>query len=199
MSSIHRGRIELICGCMFSGKTGHLIERLQSAADQGLRVRAFKHALDVRYDRGVLATHDGRRFPASATTGVHALIDAAASADLIGIDEAQFFGPALPAALLERRARGCAAVLAGIDHDTWGRPFPPLPQIKELADVVLVLRTPCRVCGAPARYSQRIAPVVDGELVGGPEAYEPRCRECFRPLDLPAPPYGPSAAGGMGS
>ncbi len=189
MNSMPRARIELICGCMFSGKTARLIDRLAAGQQQGLRVRAFKHSLDARYDRAVLVTHDGRRFPAAATDDALDIPSLAADADLIGIDEAQFFGRSLLAVVERLRSAGCSIVLAGIDHDTWGRPFPPLPQFREIADVVVILHAPCRACGAPARFSQRIAPVVAGELIGGPEAYEPRCADCFTPLNLPAPQY----------
>lgn len=179
----------MICGCMFVGKTARLIERLRAAEAAGRRVLAFKHTLDTRYATDALATHDNLRFPAEATSDPTVIEARAARADVIGIDEGQFFGRTLAGVCEALRQRGQHVVVAGIDHDTWGQPFPPLPQLKGIADNIEVMHTPCRACGAPACYSQRITPVVDGQMVGGPEAYEPRCAKCFVPLPGPGPAY----------
>jgi thymidine kinase len=177
------GRIEVICGCMFAAKTARLIERLRAAQATGQRVLAFKHSLDSRYAPTELATHNGYRFPAQTVSAANTLEAHAGGAEVIGIDEGQFFGPGLTAVCQRLRAGGRRVIVAGIDHNTWGQPFPPFPQLTELADAVEIMLTPCRVCGEPARYSQRLIPVVDGQMVGGPEAYEPRCANCFVPLD----------------
>lgn len=184
-----RGRIEVICGCMFAGKTGRLIEELLAAEATGLCVVAFKHVIDDRYDRAQLVTHDERRFPALAVRSPRAVLDHAASVDVIGIDEAQFFGRTLPEVCVTCAARGQRVVVAGIDHDAWGRPFPPLPALKADADHVEVLHVPCTICGQPARYSQRMVPVTDEFMVGGIGDYQPRCAACFTPLPPPAPLY----------
>jgi thymidine kinase len=183
------GRIDVICGCMFVGKTARLIERLRAVRDAGRRVVAFKHTLDVRYARDALATHDGLRFPASLLVNADEIPPRAGGAEVIGIDEAQFFGRRLVAVCEALRARGGQVIVAGIDYDAWGQPFPPLPSLKDIADSVEVMRASCRVCGEPAPFSQRMTPVVDGEMVGGPEDYEPRCARCFVPLPDPAPVY----------
>jgi thymidine kinase len=168
---------------MFAGKTARLIQRLQAAKAAGRRVSAFKHPLDSRYAPTELATHDGRRFPAQTVPDAAMVEVRAAAAEVVGIDEGQFFGPELLEICESLRKQGRHVIVAGIDHDTWGQPFAPFPQLKEVADSVELLHTPCRVCGEPARYSQRMIPVVDGQMVGGPEAYEPRCANCFVPLD----------------
>ncbi|MFQ5805842.1 MAG: thymidine kinase [Phycisphaerae bacterium] len=181
------GGIEVICGCMFAGKTARLIERLRAARAAGQRTLAFKHALDSRYAPTELATHDGRYFPAQTVAELGLLETCAAAAEVIGIDEGQFFGRGLVAVcerLCERRRR---VIIAGIDHNAWGRPFPPFPQLKEIADSVELMHAPCGVCGEPARYSQRVVPVVGGQMVGGPGEYEPRCPNCFVPLPGPCP------------
>jgi len=172
---------------MFAGKTARLIERLYAARAAGRSTLAVKHPLDDRYDPTELATHDGRRFPARTLPDAAALLAAAGDAEVVGIDEGQFFGPALVAACESLRRRGCRVIVAGIDHNAWGRPFPPFPQLKAVADEVEILHVPCTVCGAPARYSQRMTPVVDGRMVGGPGEYEPRCARCFIPLPGPCP------------
>jgi thymidine kinase len=80
-------------------------------------------------------------------------------------------------------------LVAGIDHDAWGQDFPPLPLLAPHADEDLILCAPCTLCGRPARYSERVAPVVGGDMVGGPGDYLPRCAACFHPLPDPKPVY----------
>lgn len=184
-----RGRLVVICGCMFSGKTARLIEHLQAARTAGQRVVACKHQLDARYNATQLATHDDRSFPAVATATVAEILARAANADVVGIDEVQFFGRALVAVCQTLVSAGKTVVVAGIDYDTWSQPFPPLPELKALADEVEERYAACTVCGQPATYHQRMVPVVDGNLVGGPAEFEPRCPAHFTPLPPPAPVY----------
>ncbi|MBW7906429.1 MAG: thymidine kinase [Phycisphaerae bacterium] len=184
------GRIEVICGCMFSGKTSLLIERLRAAQAAGRSVRAFKHVLDGRYDPAALATHDARRFPAESVADADALAAAAHDCGVVGIDEAHFFGGALVERVRRLAGRGATVIVAGIDHDAWGQAFPMMDELKRLADDVCVRTVPCGACGAPARLSQRMTPLTpEDDMVGGPGAYEPRCAACFRPLPPPAPAY----------
>jgi thymidine kinase len=183
------GRLVVICGCMFAGKTGRLIAHLQAAQTAGRRVVACKHRLDRRYDPTLLITHDGRRFPAVAVASAGQILREAGPAEVLGIDEAQFFGRELVGVCGEFRAAGGTAIVAGIDHDAWGQPFPPLPELTDLADEVERMEAPCTVCGRPAPYSQRMVPVVAGQMVGGPGEYEPRCADHFQPLPPPAPVY----------
>jgi thymidine kinase len=174
---------------MFSGKTGRLIELLESERAAGRRVVACKHQLDARYDATRLATHDGRSFTAVAAGDAGQVLARAGDADVVGIDEAQFFGRALVAVCQTLTRDGKMVIVAGIDHDTWGQPFPPLPELKALADEVEQKHAPCAVCGQPAEFHQRMVPVVGGDLVGGPNEFEPRCRGHFTPLPPPAPAY----------
>jgi len=174
---------------MFSGKTARLIERLETAVAAGRRVVACKHRLDRRYDPNRLITHDGRSFPAFSVGESTEIVPYAAGADVAGLDEAQFFGRPLIAVCQSLVAAGKTVVAAGIDHDTWGQPFPPLPQLKALADEVEQRHAPCAVCGEPAEFHQRMVPMVAGQLVGGPHEYQPRCAAHFTPLPPPAPIY----------
>jgi thymidine kinase len=183
------GRIEVICGCMFAGKTGRLILLLQQARGRGQKVAAFKHLCDTRYDADHLVAHDGRRYPAVAVACADEVLARSAGVEVVAVDEAQFFGRPLVRVSQLMRGRGQRLILAGIDHDAWGQEFVPLPQLKELADAVEVLTPPCAICGRPARFSQRLTPVIDGNLIGGKGDFEPRCAACFRPLAPPAPAY----------
>ncbi len=181
-SQTDRGRLEVICGCMFAGKTAHLIARLLEARAAGFAVLAFKHALDIRYSPAALATHDHRRFEALPVRDVATIRAKAAGVRVVGIDEGQFFGEEIVTLCRDLRAAGKRVIVAGIDFNAWGCPFEPMPRLKEIAERVDVCCMPCTACGRPARYTQRIVPVESDDMVGGPGEYEPRCERCFVPL-----------------
>lgn len=183
------GSLTVIAGCMFAGKTRRLIGELRAAAAQGRTVAAFKHALDARYAPMALATHDGLEYPAVAVGSAEMLAERCGEADVIGLDEAHFFGRPLLGVVERLLAGGRRVIAVGIDNDAWGRPFPIMSALKDLAGEIVLLRAPCRVCGRPAPYSQRMVPVTDRFMVGGPAEYEPRCGDCFVPLPPPAPQY----------
>ena len=180
-------RLEVITGCMFSGKTERLIARLRAAQSRGQRVGAFKHVIDDRYGVGQLITHTQDQFPARHVGGADEVVAQSAELDTVGIDEGHFFGRPLVEAAGQLLAVGKQVIVAGIDHDAWGRPFVPMPQLAEMADQVHCLYTTCRVCGGQARYSQRMVPVDSNLMVGGAGLYEPRCLRCFEPLKSPPP------------
>lgn len=186
------GSVTLIRGCMFAGKTARLIDLLTAARRRGESPRAFKHALDARYSPGALATHDGRSFPALELRDAAALRAAITAAEpgMVAVDEVQFFGEATVPLCDELRKAGYRLVLAGIDFDTWGRPFSPLPELAQTADEVVTLTIPCGACGQPARLNQRVTPIVGGNLIGGPGDYEPRCVGCFTPARVAGLPAG---------
>lgn len=177
------GRLEVITGSMFSGKTERLIARLRAAQTAGRRVGAIKHNIDDRYDPNALITHTEDRFPAVRVGSAVEIEPAAREWDVVGIDEGHFWGTALVDAVERLVRSGRRVIVVTIQFDAWGRPFPPTPQLDEMADEVVHLYAPCRVCGRPARFSQRMVPVHSNVMVGGAEAYEPRCRKCFVPLD----------------
>jgi thymidine kinase len=170
---------------MFAGKTEHLIARLRRAESEGLCVRAFKHAIDNRYDATHLVTHTQDRFDAVPIRDVASILDQAAGADLVAIDEGQFFKDALIPVVDELLRRGTSVIVAGISNDAWGRPFEPMPQLMEMADELITRQSPCRVCGRPSPYTQRMTSVNDLHMVGGVDDYEPRCAEHFEPLAGP--------------
>lgn len=169
---------------MFSGKTERLIARLRAADREGRRVVAFKHKIDDRYDATHLITHTQDRFNAQRAHDAAAIENApdTAAAEVVGIDEAHFFGLPLVETARRLRAAGKRVIIVGIDNNAWGKPFTPLPQLAALADEVIQCTAPCRVCGKPARFSQRMVPVTSNLMVGGAESYEPRCDNCFTPL-----------------
>ena len=180
------GRLEVIHGSMFAGKTECMIARLRRHEGQGRTVKAFKHAIDARYDPDHLVTHRGDHFQAQRVPHAAAVLEACADADVVAIDEGHFFKQGLIPVVEKLRARGVTVLVAGITYDAWGRAFEPLPQLVELADEEILCRAPCRVCGQAAPFTQRMVPVNSEHMVGGVGEYEPRCAEHFTPL--PGPP-----------
>lgn len=187
---------------MFGGKTELMIARLRHARTEGLRVAAFKHAIDNRYDPDHLVTHtqdrfDAVRVPDAAEILKYCLPDKAAQnpqlspqgrgsvVDFIAIDEGHFFKLALIPIVRQLLDAGISIVVAGITHDAWGRPFEPMPQLCEIASSVVQKQAPCRVCGEPSPYTQRMTRVNTIHMVGGLDDYEPRCRAHFQALTIP--------------
>lgn len=181
-----KGRIEVVHGSMFSGKTEHLIARLRQEQARGKTVIAFKHSIDDRYDPDHLVTHRRDHFDALRASNAAAILDRCGNADVVAIDEGHFFRMDLIPVVEELTARGVTVLVAGITHDCWGRDFEPIPQLAELADEEVVLQAPCRVCGKPAPFTQRMSAVNTLHMVGGLDDYEPRCAEHFTPLPGPA-------------
>ena len=171
---------------MFAGKTEHVIARLRSEQAHGRRVRAFKHAIDGRYAPDHLVTHRGDHFEAVRVRDADAILQYANDVDVIAIDEGHFFKLPLVAVVQTLLDRGLTVLVAGITHDSWDRPFEPMPQLAALADEVVLCQAPCRVCGEPSPYTQRITPVNTEFMVGGVGDYEPRCAAHF--VAAPVPP-----------
>jgi thymidine kinase len=176
------GWIEVVCGSMFSGKTEELIRRLRRAEIAEQTVEIFKPVLDVRYRRDEVVSHDETARPSTPVdAAAQILLMADGGADVVGVDEAQFFGPGLVEVARELARDGTRVVAAGLDQDFRGAPFEPIPQLMAVAEYVTKLHAICVQCGAPANHSQRITEGDGRVLVGADEAYEPRCRRCFDP------------------
>ncbi len=188
--SLRVGTITLILGCMFSGKTTELIRRIRMLPPD--RVAAFKHAIDQRYRPDCLITHGGDNVPCAPVTSTAEVIKRLnPRIQTVVIDEAHFFSEQIVAFSREMAARGLCVVITALDLDSWGRPFPVIETLRGIADQVHIQKAACAKCAAPADHTQRLTPIVDGNLVGGPESYEPRCATCWQ-----APPEPPPANAG---
>jgi thymidine kinase len=181
----HPGRIEVITGPMFSGKSEELIRRLKRAQIAKRRVICFKPNLDIRYHRTAIASHSAQTLDAITVANVEALkaalfpvID---EVEVIGIDESQFFDASLVPLSLELMHLGKRVILAGLDTTFAGEPFPPIPDLLAISDEVVKLSAVCMQCGAPAVHTQRLGASQSLVLVGAAGLYEARCRACFRP------------------
>lgn len=184
--ALRPGRLEVVHGSMFAGKTEWTIARLRAEQSRGRRVRAFKHAMDGRYDADHLVTHTGDKFEATRIATARDVLTQIENVDVLAIDEGHFFRRDLLPVVEELLSCGKTVIVAGITNDSWGRPFEPMPELAEMADEAVLRRAPCRVCGQPAAYTQRLAPIKTEFMVGGIGEYEPRCGRHFEPF--PGPP-----------
>jgi len=174
-----RGWIEVITGSMFSGKTEELIRRLKRVKYANLKVQIFKPAIDVRYDEQEVVSHDANKIlstPVSSSQNILLMID---EAQVIAIDEAQFFDDGLPEVCRKLAIKGIRVIVAGLDMDYKGTPFGPMPAIMADAEYITKLHAICVVCGNLAAYSFRKTADKKTILLGETESYEPRCRYCF--------------------
>ena len=183
--TVHPGRIEVITGPMFSGKSEELIRRLKRAQIAKRRVACFKPDLDVRYHRNAIASHSAQTLEAATVANVEELksilmprID---SVEVVGVDEAQFLDPSLVPLANELVRLGRRVILAGLDTSFTGEPFAPIPDLMAIADEVTKLSAVCMQCGAPAIHTQRLGSNQELVVVGAAGVYEARCRACFRP------------------
>ncbi|MBL7763608.1 MAG: thymidine kinase [Chitinophagaceae bacterium] len=174
-----RGWIEVICGSMFSGKTEELIRRLKRAKFANLKTEIFKPALDTRFDEIKIISHDENAIQSTPVDTAQTILLMAQDADVIGIDEAQFFDEELPNVCDALALRGVRVIVAGLDMDFTGKPFGQMPYILAKAEYVTKLHAICMKCGNIANYSYRKVSNEDQVMLGAKDAYEPRCRKCY--------------------
>ena len=177
----HRpGRIEVICGSMFSGKTEELIRRLRRAKFARQKVEIFKPAIDVRYSEEDVVSHDQNHILSTPIDSSASILLLSSDIDVVGIDEAQFLDPGLPDVCNELANRGVRVIIAGLDMDFRGIPFGPMPALCAIADDVTKVHAICVKCGNLAYVSHRIVDNDRRVLLGETQEYEPLCRECYQ-------------------
>jgi thymidine kinase len=178
-TTARRGWLEVICGSMFSGKTEELIRRLKRAKIAGQSVEIFKPARDTRYSADEVVSHDARSIPSKVIQDPRDILAIDAAIDVIGIDEAQFFDPALTAACEELALRGHRVIIAGLDMDFRGEPFGPVPALMAVAEYVTKLHAVCSHCGSLATHTYRLTDEAETIVLGEKDIYEARCRYCY--------------------
>ena len=186
------GQIEFICACMFSGKTTALIECID-ALPQSQQVMCMKTCIDDRYSQSDIVSHDGKRLHATALPTVGDMLNAAEDAEVVAIDEIHFLDDALVDVCRTLAGRGKRIICCGLDRDMWGDPFLHVQQLSNIAETTVLTGT-CAQCSAPANRTHRKVPLTDNNLVGGTDAFEPRCEACFEPPDAPKPQALPGLA-----
>ncbi|MGS0933092.1 MULTISPECIES: thymidine kinase [Bacillus] len=177
------GWLELICGSMFSGKSEELIRRVKRATYAKQEVKVFKPAIDNRYSKEAVVSHNGTSMTSHVISSSAEIWDhISESTDVIAVDEVQFFGESIIGDLSSLADKGYRVIAAGLDMDFRGEPFGVVPNLMAVAESVTKLQAVCSVCGSPASRTQRL---IDGKpasyddpviLVGASESYEARCR-----------------------
>lgn len=178
------GWIEVITGCMFSGKTEELIRRLVRARYARQDVAIFKPRVDTRYSDDEIVSHSRISLRAHRVERPDDVWKLGKGVQVVGVDEAQFFGPEIVPVVESLANSGSRVLVAGLDQDFRGQPFEPIPTLMALAEYVTKVHAICMKCGNPADRSQRLVNRSERVLLGEADAYEARCRRCFSP-DLP--------------
>lgn len=181
---LQKGWIEVICGPMFAGKSEELIRRVKTLSYAHQKIVAFKPAIDNRYDKSAIASHDGEKYQAFAIKSAEDILPLVESdIQVVAIDEVQFFKDNIVSICESLADRGVRVIVAGLDTDFRGEPFGVMPLLLARAEFVTKLSAACTVCGCAATRTQRL---VDGKpanyddpiiLVGAKESYEARCRK----------------------
>lgn len=171
------GWIEVIVGCMFSGKTEELIRRLRRAQIAKMSVKIFKPEIDKRYSEKEIVSHSEQSLPSVLVKSSKDILKLSEDAQVVGIDEAQFFDDELVKICNHLADSGKRVIVAGLDMDYKGEPFEPIPQLLSIAEYITKTLAICVVCGNPANRTQRTIQSDDRVLVGAIDSYEARCRK----------------------
>jgi thymidine kinase len=172
------GRIEVICGCMFSGKTEELIRRIRRAQIAKLSVIVFKPIIDSRYSESQIVSHNNIKIEShSLKSSIH-INNYSSEFDVVGIDEAQFFDEKILNVCKKLANDGKRVIVAGLDKDYKGLPFGSMPELMCESDYLDKLRAICVICGQSASYTKRISKETDQVVIGELDKYEARCRMC---------------------
>jgi thymidine kinase len=174
-----KGWIEVVCGSMFSGKTEELIRRLNRAKIANLEVAIFKPSVDVRYDENEVVSHNQNSISSTPVSSSLNILLMCGNANVIGIDEAQFFDNELVFVCEKLAQQGVRVIVAGLDMDYLGKPFGPMPALMAIAEYVTKVHAICMVCGDIATHSFRKINNDNLVMLGEHNTYEARCRFCF--------------------
>jgi len=175
-----QGRIEVICGSMFSGKTEELIRRMKRAKFAKQKVEIFKPSLDTRYSDEDVVSHDKNIIHSTPIDSSGNILLLASDIDVVGIDEAQFLDEGLTEVCNKLANNGVRVIVAGLDMDFKGVPFGPIPALCAIADEVTKVHAICVKCGALAYLSRRLIADDRRVMLGEQQEYEPLCRDCYK-------------------
>ena len=172
------GWIEVITGCMFSGKTEELIRRLRRAQIAKQQVKIFKPKIDTRFADDSIVSHSEQSLPSIQIKDINDAVELSDDAQVIGIDEAQFFSEDIINVCTGLADKGKRVIVAGLDQDYRGIPFEPIPHLLAIAEYITKSLAICVECGNPADKTQRKTTSSERVIVGASDIYEARCRKC---------------------
>ena len=174
------GSIEVICGCMFSGKSTELIKRVETCIKKGQKVQVFNSSLDKRYTKKGISTHDLKKISATHITKAQDALELIKKdTQVVALDEVNFFSRDIAAVALTLAAQGKRVICCGLDLDYKAVPFESTAHLLAVADKVDKLTARCNCCGRPATRTHRTVDIKSRIYVGGADDYEPLCTDCF--------------------
>ena len=176
---IFKGRIEVICGSMFSGKTEELIRRIKKVELADEKYIIFRPKIDSRNPENKIISHAKNEISASIISSPKEILDLSVNYSVIGIDEAQFFDQSIVDVCNVLANKGHRLIVAGLDMDYEGNPFGPMPNLMACAEDVMKVHAVCVETGNPAGYSYRKDSSDDLVLIGEKKEYKPLSREAF--------------------
>jgi thymidine kinase len=174
-----KGWIEVVCGSMFSGKTEELIRRLNRAKIANQKIEIFKPSVDIRYDETAVVSHNQNSIHSTPVNSSLNILLMCGDANVIGIDEAQFFDNELVFVCEKLAEQGVRVIVAGLDMDYLGKPFGPMPALMAIAEYVTKVHAICMVCNDIATHTYRKTDDNNLVMLGELDTYEARCRFCF--------------------
>ena len=173
------GWIEVVCGCMFSGKTEELIRRLNRALIARQKVEIFKPVIDTRYHAVKIVSHNENAIRSTPVHFANDILLLAGDSDVVGIDEAQFFDAAIVEICNTLANQGKRVIVAGLDMDFEGKPFGPMPNLLAIAEFVTKVHAICAQTGELASFSYRLTENDKQVMLGELGEYEARSRKAF--------------------
>ncbi|MEM7548807.1 MAG: thymidine kinase [Bacteroidota bacterium] len=173
------GWIEVVCGCMFSGKTEELIRRLNRAIIARQKVEIFKPSVDKRYDDEKVVSHNKTTIRSTSIDFPADILLLASQTEVVGVDEIQFFDDSVVDVCVKLANSGKRVIAAGLDMDFSGKPFGPISNLMAVAEYITKVHAICAACGNIASYSFRLTKSEETVVIGEKDIYEPRCRRCF--------------------
>ena len=173
------GRIEVICGSMFSGKTEELIRIVKRAKLAKQKIKIFKPKQDIRYSKKKVTSHDNNSIKSKPVKSSEKILELSVKCDVIGIDEAQFFDDGIIEVCNKLANAGKRVIVAGLDMDYRGNPFGPMPNLLAIAEYVTKVHAICTRSGKMASYTHRIVKSEDLVLLGDTRRYEALSRREF--------------------
>ena len=175
----NKGRIEVICGSMFSGKTEELLKRLNNSKTSEKKIIVFKPSIDIRYDKNNVVSHNKNKINCISVKEAKEILDFIEDHEVIAIDEAQFFDKNIIKICKELANKGKRVILSGLDMDYLGNPFGSMPQLLSIAEDILKLHAICEICGDKANHSYKKNNTNLIVEVGEKNIYKALCRNCF--------------------
>ena len=174
------GKIEIICGSMFSGKTKLLIKRITEAQKNNLIVKVFKPKIDTRYAKEKIVSHDKKGFTAVPIEDPKDIMQLSQSANLVAIDEVQFFNKEIISTCEKLSQKNINIILAGLDLDYLGKPFGIMPILMKMANKITKLNAVCDICSQKAFHTYRVSKIEKKIMLGEKGEYLALCKDCFQ-------------------